>query len=194
MSKSADRTPNIMVFFAAVLALIYISVPALPAEEAKSKHEELTISEITVGKPKHEHQVSDVGKKFQGNANAIKQGAELYHKFNCVGCHFDGGGGIGPALIDDEWVYGSSVDHIAATIRQGRPNGMPSFHAVLKDEEIWQLAAYIEDGLKEHTHGNEAAGHEHGAKGEKAEGEKDKQSKEEAPKHEGEGGARDHHH
>ena len=120
--------------------------------------------------------------------------AELYHKFNCVGCHFDGGGGIGPALIDDEWIYGSSIDHIAATIRQGRPNGMPSFHAVLKDEEIWQLAAYIEDGLKEHPHGEKAADHEHRAKGDKADGEKSKQSKDEAPKHEGDGGAKDHHH
>jgi hypothetical protein len=64
---------------------------------------------------------------------------------------------------------------------------------VLKDEEIWQLAAYIEDGLKEHPHGEKAAGHEHGAKDEKADGEKSKQSKE-APKHEGDGGAKDHHH
>jgi cytochrome c oxidase cbb3-type subunit 3 len=194
MSKSTDRNCKIAAFATAILGLIYFSGPLSSAEEAKSKHEELTISEIMVGRTKHEHETSEVGKKYQGNEKAIKQGAELYHKFNCVGCHFDGGGGIGPALIDDEWIYGSSIDHIAATIRQGRPNGMPSFHAVLKEEEIWQLAAYIEDGLKEHPHGEKAAGHEHGATGEKADGEKGKQSKEAAPKQKEDGGAKDHHH
>ena len=44
---------------------------------------------------------------------------------NCVGCHCHGGGGMGPALMDDQWRYGGRIDQIAATIAEGRPNGMP---------------------------------------------------------------------
>ena len=47
--------------------------------------------------------------------------------YNCSGCHSHGGGGIGPALMDDEWIYGSDPENIFATIVEGRPNGMPTF-------------------------------------------------------------------
>ena len=33
---------------------------------------------------------------FTGNAFAIAEGGRLYQWFNCVGCHSNGGGGIGP--------------------------------------------------------------------------------------------------
>ena len=62
---------------------------------------------------------------------------------NCVGCHSHGGGGMGPALMDDEWRYGSRIDQIASSIAEGRPNGMPSWRAKLTDEQIWQLATYV---------------------------------------------------
>ncbi|MFN2532578.1 MAG: cytochrome c, partial [Pyrinomonadaceae bacterium] len=29
------------------------------------------------------------------------------------------------------------------TIREGRPNGMPSFRGKIPDEQIWQLVAYV---------------------------------------------------
>jgi cytochrome c oxidase cbb3-type subunit 3 len=35
------------------------------------------------------------------------------------------------------------MDQIYATIDQGRPNGMPSFHGKIPPEQIWQLAAYV---------------------------------------------------
>jgi cytochrome c oxidase cbb3-type subunit III len=38
---------------------------------------------------------------YDDNAYAISEGKRLYVWFNCVGCHFHGGGGIGPALMDD---------------------------------------------------------------------------------------------
>jgi cytochrome c oxidase cbb3-type subunit 3 len=62
---------------------------------------------------------------------------------NCSGCHSNGGGGMGPALIDDQWIYGSSIENIVATIREGRPNGMPSFRGKITDDQIWQIAAYV---------------------------------------------------
>ena len=44
---------------------------------------------------------------------------------NCAGCHFNGGGGMGPPLMDNIWIYGDSIENIGASIREGRPNGMP---------------------------------------------------------------------
>jgi len=81
--------------------------------------------------------------KFDGNPEQIAAGHQLYSAFNCVGCHFNGGGGMGPALMDDQWIYGSSMENVASSIREGRPRGMPSFRAMVTDDQVWQLAAYV---------------------------------------------------
>jgi len=80
---------------------------------------------------------------YDNNANAIAQGQQLYSQMNCVGCHAHGGGGMGPALMDNEWRYGGRIDQIAATIAEGRPNGMPAWKNKLTAEQIWDLAAYV---------------------------------------------------
>jgi cytochrome c oxidase cbb3-type subunit III len=82
-------------------------------------------------------------KLYDNNANAISAGQALYNQMNCVGCHSHGGGGMGPALMDDEWRYGGRIDQIATSIAEGRPNGMPSWRSKLTDDQIWQLAAYV---------------------------------------------------
>ena len=53
---------------------------------------------------------------YEGNAWAASQGQQLYAQYNCGGCHFHGGGGIGPALMDDEWIYGSSPANIYESV------------------------------------------------------------------------------
>jgi cytochrome c oxidase cbb3-type subunit III len=80
---------------------------------------------------------------YDDNANAISQGQALYLQMNCVGCHSHGGGGMGPPLMDDEWRYGGRIDQIAASIAQGRPNGMPAWRDKLTGDQIWDLAAYV---------------------------------------------------
>jgi cytochrome c oxidase cbb3-type subunit 3 len=77
------------------------------------------------------------------NAYAVNEGKVLYEAYNCSGCHFHGGGGIGPALMDDKWIYGGDPANIFATIVEGRPNGMPSFRGKIPDHEVWELAAYV---------------------------------------------------
>ena len=81
--------------------------------------------------------------EFEGNAYHISQGKQLYTWFNCNTCHANGGGGIGPPLMDDTWIYGGTLDNIYATIVQGRPNGMPSFREKIPEQQVWQLAAYV---------------------------------------------------
>ena len=82
-------------------------------------------------------------KRYDNNAPAISQGQQLYMTMNCVGCHFHGGGGMGPPLMDDEWRYGGRIDQIASSIAEGRPNGMPAWRTKLTDDQIWKLAAYV---------------------------------------------------
>jgi cytochrome c oxidase cbb3-type subunit 3 len=82
-------------------------------------------------------------KLYDDNANVIAAGQQLYTQFNCVGCHFHGGGGMGPPLMDDQWRYGGRIDQIAASIAEGRPNGMPAWRNKLTDDQIWKLAAYV---------------------------------------------------
>ncbi len=80
---------------------------------------------------------------FEYNAYAVAEGQKLYMSFNCVGCHFHGGGGIGPPLMDANWIYGSQPQNIHDTIVEGRPNGMPSFRGRIPDYQIWQIVAYV---------------------------------------------------
>lgn len=80
---------------------------------------------------------------YEDNAYAVAEGQRLYEWFNCVGCHAHGGGGMGPPLMDDQWIYGGAPQNIFATIVEGRPNGMPAFGHKLSPTEVWQLVAYV---------------------------------------------------
>ena len=82
-------------------------------------------------------------RRFERNAWHVSEGQRLYTEYNCVECHAHGGGGIGPALMDEEWIYGSTSPQIVATLIQGRPNGMPSYRRLLTESQMWQIAAYV---------------------------------------------------
>ena len=81
---------------------------------------------------------------FQENAWGIAEGKRLFSQMNCTGCHAHGGGGMGPALMDDEWIYGNQAANLFETIVAGRPNGMPSFRNKIQDAQVWQLVAYVQ--------------------------------------------------
>jgi cytochrome c oxidase cbb3-type subunit 3 len=80
---------------------------------------------------------------YEENAYSISVGQQLFQSFNCVGCHAHGGGGMGPALMDDKWIYGSEPAQIYASIMYGRPNGMPAFAGKIRESQAWELAAYV---------------------------------------------------
>lgn len=93
---------------------------------------------------------------FAGDKAALAEGRYLYASFNCAGCHGEaGGGGIGPPLADDKWIYGGSDASIYATIIQGRPNGMPAFGPQLTGDPVWKLAAFVRSLGAEHGGGHE---------------------------------------
>lgn len=73
----------------------------------------------------------------------VYAGQQLYAWLNCAGCHANGGGGIGPPLADEKWIYGSEPLDIFATIWQGRPNGMPAFGNRIGQQQAWLVVAYV---------------------------------------------------
>jgi len=81
--------------------------------------------------------------RYEENAYAVAQGKTLFRWFNCNGCHASGGGGMGPALMDAQWRYGSESKAIYETIMNGRPGGMPPFRDRITDDQAWQLVAYV---------------------------------------------------
>lgn len=80
---------------------------------------------------------------YDDNAFGVAQGKRLYRWYNCNGCHSNGGGGMGPPLMDAEWRYGSSPAQVFESITKGRPNGMPSFGGHIPDDQVWQIVAYV---------------------------------------------------
>jgi cytochrome c oxidase cbb3-type subunit III len=81
---------------------------------------------------------------YANNAYGISQGQRLFDQFNCSGCHSHGGGGMGPALMDQDWIYGNAPAQIFTTIVEGRRNGMPAFRGKLTTDQVWMLVAYVQ--------------------------------------------------
>jgi cytochrome c oxidase cbb3-type subunit 3 len=106
-------------------------------------HEEIAITTLSPGDTPPVERPSGLGAQYVSNAYHVSQGKKWYTSFNCNGCHSNGGGGSGPPLMDEKWSYGGSVENIVQSIREGRPNGMPSWRGKITDEQIWELAAYV---------------------------------------------------
>jgi cytochrome c oxidase cbb3-type subunit 3 len=99
------------------------------------------LTDLQAGAPS---QPGSVGSPFRDNAYGLSEGKRLYGAYNCSGCHAQGGGAIGPALMDHRWIYGSRPDQIYSTIVEGRPNGMPAFGGRIPEQQVWQIVAYVE--------------------------------------------------
>src|SRR5438270_866920 len=115
-----------------------------PAMPSNPRAQAAGIPDLQPGQPGPGMQATaSAGGYNERSAYEIAQGKQLFRWYNCVGCHAQGGGGIGPALMDDQWIYGSKPDAIFATIVEGRPNGMPSFRGRIPEAQVWQLVAYV---------------------------------------------------
>lgn len=82
------------------------------------------------------------------------QGGRAAFAVNCIACHGAGGGGqLGqfPSLIDDDWLWGGSLEAIAQTVTHGirnddpdsRSSEMPAFGEILSDAEMSDVADYV---------------------------------------------------
>ena len=115
--------------------------PALPAEQAERQGVIDSALDPGVG---HSLVTGDPrAAAYYDNAEAVNTGKRLFSQYNCSGCHSNGGGGMGPDLMDDEWIYGGRLEQIHQTLVEGRPNGMPAWGGKVPDQQLWQIAAYV---------------------------------------------------
>jgi cytochrome c oxidase cbb3-type subunit 3 len=88
---------------------------------------------------------------------AIRSGASTFATF-CSQCHGRGAAGVQasgyPNLLDDDWLWGGSVEEINATIAHGirneddpdaRWSQMTAFDEIFTDEEVAQVVNYVLD-------------------------------------------------
>lgn len=131
---------------AAVAVLVFGTAssirPALAVDE-EAREPQVVLTPQAVGGAAVPTTGWDKAKKYENDPDAIAAGKGLYAAFNCNGCHAGGGGGFGPALSDDKWIYGGSLPNIVDTLYEGRPRGMPAWRGKIPDEQMWQLAAYV---------------------------------------------------
>jgi mono/diheme cytochrome c family protein len=81
---------------------------------------------------------------FHGDPQQAKQGRQLFIDYNCYGCHGGlAGGAMGPSLRDTAWKYGGTDSAIVASIRDGRPAGMPKWAGTIPDTGLTRLLVYI---------------------------------------------------
>jgi cytochrome c oxidase cbb3-type subunit III len=127
-------------------------------------------SELIAGPLKTDPQIRN---PYEGQKNTLAEGRRYYNWFNCTGCHGGaGGGGIGPPLADDDWIYGGEPAQIFLSIVQGRPYGMPSFGGQIPDAQVWMIVSYINslageegpEGATADESGGEESGGERGSR------------------------------
>jgi len=125
-----------------IVVLACVAALAGCEREQRPKHAPPPASGLT-GPSYPTRAVAQAENRYEENAWAVSQGKTWYRAYNCNGCHAQGGGDIGPALMDAKWRYGADPASIYATIAYGRPNGMPAFAGRVPEDQIWQLVAYV---------------------------------------------------
>lgn len=86
---------------------------------------------------------------------AVNGGAAIF-RANCSQCHGSGAAGVQasgyPNLLDDDWLWGGTIDDIAWTITHGIRNEqspdanwseMPAFGEILEEDEIASVVHYV---------------------------------------------------
>jgi mono/diheme cytochrome c family protein len=80
---------------------------------------------------------------FAGDPDAIQEGRRLYANQGCSACHgLMGGGGMGKAILDDTWVFGSD-DGTLFKLMKGQIPQQTMPKNTLPDEQIWKMLAFV---------------------------------------------------
>ena len=85
------------------------------------------------------------GAALSGDQEALEIGGRLFAN-NCAMCHgSDGRGAKGfPNLADHDWLWGDSYDAVLTAINKGRVGAMPPMGAVLGEQGVAEVVAYVQ--------------------------------------------------
>ena len=146
------RSRTLIAVAVAIATAAGVLGPTIGCEREKRRFDALSRqaapAQDVIGTPLHPGggtgPVSSQESPFRGNAWGMSEGKRLYNAYNCSGCHANGGGGMGPPLMDDRWIYGAAPANIYQTIVEGRPNGMPAFRGKIPSTQVWMIVAYVQ--------------------------------------------------
>lgn len=81
---------------------------------------------------------------FTYSDESAAAGQQVYEQ-NCFPCHgMQMEGGIGPSMVDDEWIHGGTAADIVRVIREGvLDKGMVAWSGILSPEQVNNVASYI---------------------------------------------------
>jgi mono/diheme cytochrome c family protein len=140
-------------FVVGLLLLASASAPALAAQEGGAGG----------GSPLETARKAEKGSlksPYADYASVAEDGRKVYLAAGCNGCHGMGGGGMGPPLTNQVWVYGKDDDTLFRLTalgsdelqkqgysRKGSENvvgPMPPFGQIVKsDDDMWKIIAWI---------------------------------------------------
>ena len=75
----------------------------------------------------------------------LNRGKAIFN-LNCAACHVaDGGGSIGPNLVDEYWILGGGIKNVFKTVSEGGRDGkgMVAWNKTLKPIDIQKVSSYI---------------------------------------------------
>jgi cytochrome c oxidase cbb3-type subunit 3 len=143
----------VVIVLAAVISIVSPGMPAKPVQELADGYSgavsagallRVPVSGIYPGGAPTGLN-ADMQNPLKNDPDAVQRGMKDFDAFNCSGCHAaNAGGGMGPSLSNNLWIYRSSPANIYLSIVQGRSAGMPAFGAMLPDRTVWELVAYIQ--------------------------------------------------
>ena len=78
--------------------------------------------------------------------NIARSMAKVIFADNCAACHGSGAAGIVgryPNLVDDDWLWGGTLDDIHTSLNDGRKGYMPAYSRALDDDQVKDVAQYV---------------------------------------------------
>jgi cytochrome c oxidase cbb3-type subunit 3 len=139
---------HITLVFALIYFVLYPSLGtwwkgALGWTQQKQYEQEMAAAEDKYG-PLFAQYASQPIAALADDEGALKIGRRLFVNY-CASCHgSDAGGGPGfPNLRDDAWLYGGTPEAIKTSILDGRTGAMPAWAAVLQDQGVEEVTAYV---------------------------------------------------
>lgn len=78
--------------------------------------------------------------------NIARSMAKVIFADNCAACHGSGASGIVgmyPNLVDDDWLWGGTLEDIHITLADGRVGYMPAFSRSLDNGQLENVAQYV---------------------------------------------------
>lgn len=94
----------------------------------------------------HFHEVGHNLYLEEEDEEAINEGADLFAQW-CASCHgSEGGGGMGPSLVDEQYRYERTDTTLGAfeIVHRGGAGAMQSFASRLTQDEMLRILAYVE--------------------------------------------------